>query len=128
MILVGLMAAAIWGAGAAMGTPRQARLTMLGLLLVAVLAIHVLLPDGHPLREATGGDGRLWLLLVGLAGLAWMYSRVLSRVRAAAVAAQAPAEPAVRLPGPLSDDEVSRYARHVTLREIGGTYGPSAGF
>jgi dUTP pyrophosphatase len=48
MLLVAFLAAVIWGIGAAMGVPRAARLNMLGLLFVAVLAVQVALPEGHP--------------------------------------------------------------------------------
>jgi molybdopterin/thiamine biosynthesis adenylyltransferase len=124
VILVGAMALAIWIAGVATGAPRQARLLMLGILLVGVLMLHVVLPDGHPLREATGSDPRLWLLLVAALALAVGYSRLLGRVRAEANARQAPPAPPPGSPpppaGPFSDAELSRYARHVTLREVGG--------
>ncbi|MEO1798559.1 MAG: hypothetical protein AAFR53_16370 [Pseudomonadota bacterium] len=62
MIVVFFMAATIWAIGVAMKTPRQARLIMIGLLFLGVLAIHIILPDGHPLREGTGGSAALWLL------------------------------------------------------------------
>ena len=120
MIVVGAMALAIWVAGVATGAPRQARLLMLGILLVGVLMIHVVLPDGHPLREATGSDPRLWLLLVAGTGLAVGYGRLLGRVRAEATARQAPTGPGPARPAQFSDAELSRYARHVTLREVGG--------
>jgi molybdopterin/thiamine biosynthesis adenylyltransferase len=121
VILVGLMAAAIWFTGRALGTPAQARLLMLGILLTAVLALHVVLPDGHPLREATGRDPRLWLLLVAAVAVAWVYSRFLGRVKAEAVRRQTPAAPpAPARRGAFLDEELSRYARHITLREIGG--------
>ena len=54
MLLVLGLAAFIWGVGRLADVPRQARLYMLGLLYVAVLALHLVLPLGHPLREATG--------------------------------------------------------------------------
>ncbi|CAA9397057.1 MAG: Molybdopterin-synthase adenylyltransferase [uncultured Rubellimicrobium sp.] len=120
MILVGVLAAVIWITGRVMGTPTQARLLMLGILLTAVLGLHVLLPDGHPLREATGSDPRLWLLLIAAVGVAWIYSRVLGRVRAEAVRRQTPEPAPAPARGTFSDDELSRYARHITLREIGG--------
>jgi molybdopterin/thiamine biosynthesis adenylyltransferase len=120
MMVVGAMALAIWIAGAVMGTPRQARLLMLGILLTAVLALHVVLPDGHPLREATGQDPRLWLLLVAGVAAAWGYTQVLGRVRAEALRRQTPPVPPPPSPGVFSEVELSRYARHITLREIGG--------
>ena len=73
MMMVLAMAAALWGIGAVMKAPHTARWTMIGLLFVAVLALQVALPAGHPLREATGGDARLWLLLAGFGGLIWAY-------------------------------------------------------
>ena len=120
MIVVGAMAAVIWIAGAVLGSPRQARLLMLGILLTAVLALHVVLPDGHPLREATGSDPRLWLLLVVAVAGAWAYTQLLGRVRAEAHRRQAPPAPPPPVPGTFSEAELSRYARHITLREIGG--------
>jgi molybdopterin/thiamine biosynthesis adenylyltransferase len=103
-----------------MGTPRQARLLVLGILLTAVLMLHVVLRDGHPLREATGSDPRLWILLVAGVALAWGYGQLLGRVRAEATRRQTPAPPPPLAPGAFSEGELSRYARHITLREIGG--------
>ena len=40
MILIAVMAATLWGIGAAMGAPKQARLIMIGILMLAVLAEH----------------------------------------------------------------------------------------
>lgn len=117
MILVGAMAAAIWGAGWATGAPRQARLIMLALLLTIVVALHVVLPDGHPLREATGGEASFWLIPLILAAAAWAYRQVFLRVRQEAARRQPPASIAPTFSGA----ELSRYARHVALREVGGT-------
>lgn len=111
MIVVLAMAAAIWGIGAAMGAPVQARRIMLALLLVAVLAVQVALPDGHPLREATGSSPALWLLIVAGGALVWGYAKGLRALRART------APPAPEAP---PDDRPRRYARHITLREIGG--------
>ncbi len=120
MIVVGAMAAAIWIAGWAMGAHRQARLLMLGILLTAVLALHVVLPDGHPLREATGQEPAFWLLLIAVVAAAWGYMQLLGRVRAEAARRQAPAPAPAQSPRAFSDAELGRYARHITLREIGG--------
>jgi molybdopterin/thiamine biosynthesis adenylyltransferase len=119
MVLVLVMAAALWGLGHLMGTPRQARLIMLGLLYVAVLGLQVALPDGHPLREATGGSAAPWLILGGMAVLVFLYRQGLGRLRAKAEekeAEEAPAKPK----GTFSTTELERYARHIVLREIGG--------
>ncbi len=121
MILVGVMVAVLWGTGAVMGAPRQARLIMIGILLVAVLAEQILLPDGHPLREATGKEPEVWLLIIAFAGLIWFYARGLAILRARVQArdgAAAGVGPVVA--GPFSPAELDRYARHIILREIGG--------
>lgn len=119
MILVLAMAGAIWGTGALIGVPRQARWPMLGLLYVAVLALHVALPEGHALRAATGGSAAPWLLLGGAAALVLLYRRGLAALRARV--APPPAAPATATAGGLTEDELDRYARHIFLREIGGT-------
>lgn len=121
MLLVLVIAAAIWGLGRLMGASRQARLYMLGLLYVALLALHLVLPDGHPLRMATGESPALWAILGGFVALALAYAQVLRRVKARAVAQEeerAPAVPEKR--GRFGEAELERYARHIVLRELGG--------
>ncbi|SLN14257.1 putative adenylyltransferase/sulfurtransferase MoeZ [Roseivivax jejudonensis] len=128
MLLVLFLAAAIWGFGHLMGASRQARLYMLGLLYVLVLAVQVALPAGHPVREATGGSAGLWLVLGGIGVLVLAYRKVLSRVQARATekeTAEAAPElsesaPAAARTGAMSSGELERYARHIVLREIGG--------
>ncbi|SHF22201.1 Molybdopterin or thiamine biosynthesis adenylyltransferase [Loktanella atrilutea] len=115
MIMVGFLIAVIWGVGAAMKAPRRARWIMVGILMAAVIAAQLVLPDGHPLRAATGGDARLWLLLLGLAAVVWGYAAVLRAVKAR-VRPVAAAGPDV-----IAADELTRYARHIMLREVGGT-------
>jgi molybdopterin/thiamine biosynthesis adenylyltransferase len=117
VILVGFMAAVMWGIGAAMGAPRRARWTMIGVLLAAVLVEQLILPDGHPLREATGGEPELWLLILGFAALVVVYRQALGWLRGRAEGARAvPAVPQ----GSFAGDALERYARQITLREIGG--------
>ena len=118
MMLVGIMAAVLWGVGMAMGAPVRARLIMIGILLTGVMIIQVLLPDGHPLRAATGGDPRLWILLFAGLGLAWLYREGLRWLRARARPAPVVTEAART--GTFSETELDRYARHIVLREIGG--------
>ncbi|WP_386683893.1 HesA/MoeB/ThiF family protein [Loktanella sp. R86503] len=118
MIFVGFLAALIWRIGAAMEAPRRARWIMLAALITAVIAAQLTLPAGHSLREATGGDVRLWLLILGFAALVWGYTAVLRAVKS-----RARPEPVADVPtrAGLSDDELQRYARHIMLREVGGT-------
>jgi molybdopterin/thiamine biosynthesis adenylyltransferase len=116
-LLVFILAGAIWGLGVLMGTPRSARWLMVGILLVAVIGIHLALPDGHPLRVATGGSAAIWLIVVCIGGLIWTYSRVIAGLRARADVGDK--QPATQQ-GSFSETELNRYARHIILREIGG--------
>uniref|UniRef100_UPI003567289F HesA/MoeB/ThiF family protein n=1 Tax=Puniceibacterium confluentis TaxID=1958944 RepID=UPI003567289F len=79
------------------------------------IALHLLLPDGHPVRMATGESVAFWLILAGFAGLILAYRAGLGRLRtrAATVAPEARSDR-------FSDAELERYARHIVLREIGG--------
>lgn len=118
MILVLAMMAAVWGAGMWLRTPVRLRLVMIGLIWGGVMLLHLALPAGHPLRAATGGDARVWAALAVVAGAFLAYRTGLARLRArAAPATAAPAAPA----GAFREAELNRYARHIMLREIGGT-------
>jgi molybdopterin/thiamine biosynthesis adenylyltransferase len=119
MLLVLGLAAALWGLGAVLKVPVQARVLMLGLLYVAVLMLHVVLPDGHPLREATGQSASLWLLIGGGVVLVLTYRAGLSRLRDRARMREADEKPPGR-EGAFSEAELNRYARHIVLREVGG--------
>lgn len=114
MILVLALAAGLYGIGAAMGAPSRARWTMIGVLLAAVVLVQLVLPGGHPLRAATGGDVRLWLLVLAAGLLVWGYRALLAAARRRARVAP------VATPGTFSETELGRYARHMMLREIGG--------
>lgn len=114
MLPVLAMAAALWGIGALMGAPARLRWGMIGALWLAVLCVHLTLPDGHALRMATGESPALWLILGGGALLVLFYAAVLGRLKARARPAAAP-----RKSG-FSEAELERYARHIVLREVGG--------
>ncbi len=116
MIMVGAMAAALWGVGIAMKTPYHARWSMIGILLVAVMMLHIVLPDGHPLRMATGGDARLWGLFIAFGFMIWGYRRFLRGLRARIADRDVPEVKS----GTFSETELDRYARHIVLREVGG--------
>ncbi len=119
MLLVLFLAAVLWGVGHLMGAPRQARLYMIGLLYVGVLALHLVLPAGHPLRMATGESAALWLILGGFVALILLYRVGLSRLRGQAQAREAAEAPPPQ-PGSFETTELERYARHIVLRELGG--------
>lgn len=101
-----------------MGAPHRARWTMIGILLAAVIAVQLVLPDRHPVRVATGGDVRLWLLILAFVAIAFGYRAGLRRLRKAADTGAAP--PVSPQTGAFSDTELNRYSRHLMLREIGG--------
>ncbi|MFK7837666.1 MAG: ThiF family adenylyltransferase [Sulfitobacter sp.] len=118
MILVLLLAAAIWIGGGRMGASRDVRVSFLALVYVAVLGIQLIFPADNPLRIATGGSAALWLIIGGFAVIVWMYRQALMMLRSRAVSKERtdPAAPS----GPFSDTELNRYARHIVLREVGG--------
>jgi len=115
MFLVFVMAVALWGVGAMLGAPRALRWRMIAILWLGVVVLHLILPDGHPLRMATGESPSLWLLIGGFAAIALIYRAGLSRLRNRADARQEPERK-----GLFSEAELERYARHIVLREIGG--------
>ncbi|MRU15194.1 HesA/MoeB/ThiF family protein [Roseovarius sp. A21] len=115
MFLVFVMAAVLWGMGALLNAPRRLRWGMIGMLWVGVVLLHLLLPDGHPLRLATGESPALWLLIGGFVAIVVAYRWGLQKLRARADAGQEPEKK-----GLFSESELERYARHIVLREIGG--------
>ena len=118
MILVGTMVAALWGIGMLTGAPHRPRWVMIGILLLAVILGHLILPDGHPLRAATGGEAAFWVFLVACGAIVWIYGRGLAWMRARVAAPVPPAPPPSG--AAFSDAELDRYARHIILREVGG--------
>ncbi|MBL4811251.1 MAG: molybdopterin-synthase adenylyltransferase MoeB [Rhodobacteraceae bacterium] len=122
MIMVLAVSAVLWAIGAVMDAPKRPRLVMQAVLFGAVILIQLTLPDGHPLRQATGSDLRLWVMLAVAVALGFGYWRGLSALKAKVRrrnAAELPQEPAPK-PGAFTPQELSRYARHLMLREIGG--------
>lgn len=117
-MMVGAMALSLWVIGMVMGAPARARWIMIALLLVAVMFVQVALPDGHPLREATGGDVRLWALIAAFAAIVIVYRRFLEALRRKAGPGVSFAHEPVA--GGFSETELDRYARHIMLREVGG--------
>ena len=115
MLFVIILVALIWGLGHMLRMPIVARLNMIGLLYVAVLAVHVVLPDGHPLRAAIGGSAGEWAVLGGIAAIVWVYFKGLGRLRTRVLPENRKTD------GPDSSGlELERNARHIVLREIGG--------
>jgi len=116
MIMVGTMAITLWVIGMAMKVPIAVRWNMMAVLIGAVILGHLILPNGHPLRMATGGDARLWAIIFVLAVLIWGYRKLLGKLRARVAQNESP----VVQSGSFSETELDRYARHIILREVGG--------
>ncbi len=119
MLLFIFMASVLWGTGVLMGAPRRARWIMILILYFAMLGAQFL-PEGNPVRVATGDSREMWLLVGGGVAMVLIYSSVLGAIRrrVQAKGAQDDAESAPQVS--FSDTELNRYARHVVLREIGG--------
>ena len=111
--------AALWGLGWVMKTPVRVRLIMIGLLYAAVVVAQLFLPESAEIRQATGGDARPWLVLGGVAGLGFGYMRLVRHLRRRTEDVTATAKPAQT--AAFREAELNRYARHIVLREIGGT-------
>lgn len=115
MILVLLIAGVMWGGGALLQAPRRLRWAMIGVLWATVVGLHTGLPDGHPIRMASGNDARIWLILAGFALVGGGY---FFGIRALKRRASPPTIDVAQ--GAFRPAELDRYARHIMLREIGG--------
>lgn len=94
---------------------RVALLGVVGYWATGLLA-HLILPGHHPINLWFGGSWQSWAatgVFVGLAGLYYFGLRWLRKSGAKAEEAG----PAVAF----SPTELDRYARHIVLREVGGT-------
>lgn len=120
MIIVLSLAAALWAIGWANSTSRNTPAAMVAVLMVAVIAMHLILPDGHPLRQNTGQEAAPWIFIIVTGFVIWGYSTLLSRVRSRAQGSEDRLTEQPAHFGPFSDTELDRYARHIVLREIGG--------
>lgn len=114
MLIAGL-AALFVGLGWAFGLPPRLRLQGVVLLWGAAVLAHLALPEGHSLRRAIGGTAAGWLVLGGLAAVVLAYVVILNRLKSRA-------NPKLATPSPdtASPAELSRYSRHLLLKEIGG--------
>jgi sulfur-carrier protein adenylyltransferase/sulfurtransferase len=115
MALVLLIAAGFLALGYFMGASRAVQGSVVAILFGAVLLVQIGLPEGHALREATGGSLTAWLIFAVVTGFVAAYILVLKRIKSRA---RAPDKP--KQDGPFSDGELERYARHIVMREIGG--------
>ena len=115
MAIVLALAAALWGLGHVLRAPVPARILMIGLLYGGVLLLQILLPDGHPWREALGGSARDWIAVGVVGAVIWAYAQGLKTLKTHV----RPENKATPQPSTTST-ELERNARHIVLREIGG--------
>ena len=116
MVLVLALAVVLWFAGRLLRVPARVRFILIAVLYFAVLSMQLVLPAGSSLREATGGSATAWLVAGALAAAIWGYWRVLRHLRG-----RARPENREGAGSGASIAEVERNARHIALREIGGT-------
>ena len=111
-----LLALVLFAVATVLKVPMRIRLWMLAVLWAAVVVVHLVLPATHPLRMATGGDARPWLVLAMAVLAVLAYRAGLRHLRRRA----APAVPVADKAPLFSEAELARYARHMMLREVGG--------
>ena len=99
-----------------LGAPNIYAYAMIGVVMLVIVIMHLALPLGHPVREATGGSLRPWAVIVVLGAVFVGYTALLRRIRDSHDQEDEPQHD-----GPFSQVELERYARHIVLREIGGT-------
>ena len=112
MLLVLFMAAGLWGIGMAMGAPKSARWTMIGLLYLAVVGVQAVFPPEHQLVIATGGSLAMWLMIGGAVAVVLAYSSMLQKLRQKADAKAEDAAQENAAQELFSETELNRYARH----------------
>lgn len=117
MLRVFLLAAGLFAVATVLKIPLRLRLALLAGIWLVVVLINLTLPPDASLRLATGGDARPWLVLALAVGAIWAYRTGLQHLRRRAM----PKAPTQTQPAPtFTDAELSRYARHMMLREVGG--------
>ncbi len=116
MVPVLALAVALWFAGRLFHVPARVRLILIAVLYLAVLSMQLVLPAGNSLREATGGSASAWIMVGAVAAVVWGYLRVLRHLRE-----RVRPENRTEAGSSASTNEIERNARHIALREIGGT-------
>ncbi len=99
----------------ALRLPGKVAAFLFSALWAAALLAHLILPDGHALRQAVGGDVQAWGLLGLIVGLGLFYRQGLRWVRGRVRRVEQPKG------GVFAAAELERYARHIVLREVGGS-------
>lgn len=111
-----LVALGLWGAGVVLKWPVVRRLVVIAATLALLTLVQGLLRPEHPLRFLSDNGLKFWLMLCVFAAVAGIYGIGVRRLRRGAMAAKTPANSGAVF----SETELSRYTRHIVLREIGG--------
>ena len=107
---------AIWVVGHYRAVPHSLRWAIMAVIICAIIALHYIFPDTHAVRVATRGTARDWIVLLVLGLVVAGYRVGLRKIRARVANAQPTPGPV----GTFGQGELTRYARHIVLREIGG--------
>ncbi|QDY69663.1 HesA/MoeB/ThiF family protein [Qingshengfaniella alkalisoli] len=111
------LAIVLWGIGWVMGVPLRTRWLSIAIVYLSVLLALVVLPEGAGLRMALGGSVKPWLVGGGIVALGVAYVSLVAYLKH-----RAPRAKGTRTRnGGFSDSELDRYARHIVLREVGGS-------
>ena len=111
-MIVLAMALGFWTLGWVLNVPKRQRWAVILGLWAVVLLISAALPADNPLRQAIGGDARVWAALGVVFAVIAAYRAGLQRLRARAAPPPETSD--------FRDGELTRYLRHIVLREIGG--------
>jgi len=120
VVFVAALAVFIWLMGRIFGLASYLRGALIGVMFCAVLLVHLLLPETAPLRVFVGGSLKGWLVAGGLVVVVLAYLAMLRLFRTKGQKRVANMIPEKAKPT-FSETELNRYARHIMLREIGGT-------
>ncbi|MEM7438234.1 MAG: molybdopterin-synthase adenylyltransferase MoeB [Pseudomonadota bacterium] len=97
------------------GMSRNVQGAIVGLGVLFVLAAQLTLPDGNPVKTATGSLAG-WTAAGVVLVIVMLYAQILGNLRSKAK----PQASIATDPAKLSATELDRYARHLVLREVGG--------
>lgn len=115
MIWVLALAAGFWVLGGIMKIPARKRWIVIAALYAVMVLAHLVLPEVTRFRQITGGSVGPWLILGAVFVGGALYLRLLQYLRMHMPESHVPQ------PDKMQDIELERYARHIFLREIGGT-------